>query len=77
MRIHYRIDDFQETYFVIRNLDEQLDLAHIDFGPIYERVKGQPASESIGSQTSVRPRSACTLQNAQRTGKHQCQSHPG
>ena len=41
MRTHYRIDDFQETYFVIRDLEELLALAHIDFGPIYERVKGQ------------------------------------
>jgi phenylalanine-4-hydroxylase len=42
MRTHYRIDDFQETYFVIRDLDELLDLAHIDFGPLYDRVKDQP-----------------------------------
>ena len=42
MRTHYRIDDFQESYFVIRNLDELLELAKIDFGPIYERVQGQP-----------------------------------
>jgi phenylalanine-4-hydroxylase len=42
MRTHYRIDDFQETYFVIRDLDELLSLAHIDFGPLYDRVKGQP-----------------------------------
>lgn len=42
MRTHYRIDDFQETYFVIRDLDELLELARIDFGPIYERVKSQP-----------------------------------
>jgi phenylalanine-4-hydroxylase len=42
MRTHYRIDDFQETYFVIQDLDELLALARIDFGPIYERVKGQP-----------------------------------
>lgn len=45
MRTHYRIDDFQETYFVIRNLDELLDLAKIDFASIYERVKGQPELE--------------------------------
>ncbi|HUL67395.1 MAG TPA: phenylalanine 4-monooxygenase [Burkholderiaceae bacterium] len=38
MRTQYRIDDFQETYFVIRNLDELLELAHVDFAPIYERV---------------------------------------
>jgi phenylalanine-4-hydroxylase len=42
MRTHYRIDDFQETYFVIESLDRLLELAHIDFGPIYDRVKGQP-----------------------------------
>jgi len=41
MRTHYRIDDFQEAYFVIQDLDELLQLAHIDFGPIYERVNGQ------------------------------------
>lgn len=42
MRTHYRIDDFQETYFVIRDLDELLDLASIDFTPVYEKVKGLP-----------------------------------
>ena len=36
MRTSYRIDDFQESYFVIRNLDELLALAQIDFGPLYE-----------------------------------------
>ena len=45
MRTHYRIDDFQETYFVIDSLDELLDLARIDFAPIYERVQGQPEYE--------------------------------
>ncbi len=42
MRTRYRIDDFQETYFVIDGLDELLALARIDFAPIYERVDGQP-----------------------------------
>ena len=41
MRTHYRIDDFQETYFVIDHLDRLLELAHIDFGPIYQAVEGQ------------------------------------
>src|SRR5882672_7381132 len=45
MRTRYRIDDFQETYFVIRNLDELLELAHIDFGPLYARVVGQTEFE--------------------------------
>lgn len=41
MRTHYRIDDFQETYFVIDSLDDLLALARIDFGPLYQRVQGQ------------------------------------
>jgi len=42
MRTHYRIDDFQESYFVIDDLDELLALARIDFAPIYEHVKDLP-----------------------------------
>jgi phenylalanine-4-hydroxylase len=45
LRTRYRIDDFQETYFVIGDLDELLALAHIDFGPLYERAQGQPEYE--------------------------------
>jgi phenylalanine-4-hydroxylase len=46
MRTRYRIDDFQETYFVIRDLDELLELARVDFAPVYARVRGQPAFEA-------------------------------
>ena len=45
MRTRYRIDDFQESYFVIGGLDELLELAHIDFAPMYERVEGLPEFE--------------------------------
>lgn len=45
MRTHYRIDDFQESYFVLNHLDELLELANIDFDPIYAQVKGQPEYE--------------------------------
>jgi phenylalanine-4-hydroxylase len=45
MRTKYRIDDFQETYFVIDHLDQLLDLAGIDFAPIYGRVQGQAEVE--------------------------------
>lgn len=38
MRTDYRIDDFQETYFVLDDLDELLELAHVDFAPLYERL---------------------------------------
>lgn len=40
MRTNYRIDDFQESYFVLDNLNDLLELARIDFAPLYERVAG-------------------------------------
>jgi phenylalanine-4-hydroxylase len=39
MRTDYRIDDFQETYFVLERLEDLLALATIDFAPLYERVR--------------------------------------
>ena len=45
MRTRYRIDDFQETYFVLGHLDELLELASIDFAPIYQRIAAQPELE--------------------------------
>lgn len=42
MRSRYRIDDFQDNYFVLRDLDELLALASIDFAPLYERVAQLP-----------------------------------
>jgi phenylalanine-4-hydroxylase len=45
MRTRYRIDDFQESYFVISHLDELLGLAHIDFAPLYAQVAAEPELE--------------------------------
>ena len=45
MRTRYRIDDFQESYFVLDSLDELLELAQIDFAPCYQRVAGQAEHE--------------------------------
>ena len=42
MRTLYRIDDFQETYFVIDGFEDLLNLAKIDFEPVYQRINGQP-----------------------------------
>jgi len=42
MRTNYRIDDFQEVYFVLDRLDDLLALADIDFGPLYQRVGAMP-----------------------------------
>jgi phenylalanine-4-hydroxylase len=39
MRTRYRIDAFQETYFVLDSLDDLLHLADIDFAPLYARAK--------------------------------------
>jgi phenylalanine-4-hydroxylase len=41
MQTDYRIDDFQETYFVINSLDDLLGLAKIDFAPLYEQIEGK------------------------------------
>jgi len=43
MQTDYRIDDFQETYFVIRSLDELLALASTDFDPLYAHVRHLPS----------------------------------
>ncbi len=45
MQTHYRIDDFQETYFVLGHLDELLALARIDFAPLYQRLAAAPEHE--------------------------------
>ena len=45
MGTDYRIDDFQESYFVLDSLDDLLALAHIDFAPLYATVQGCRALE--------------------------------
>ncbi|MDV6332235.1 phenylalanine 4-monooxygenase [Asticcacaulis sp. 201] len=42
MRTAYRIDEFQETYFVMPSLDTLFDMANTDFAPIYEKLKALP-----------------------------------
>jgi phenylalanine-4-hydroxylase len=54
MRTRYRIDDFQESYFVIDNLERLLELAQIDFAPIYQRIDGQTEYEPGTVLTSDR-----------------------
>lgn len=43
MRTLYRIDDFQETYFLLDNLEQLLELANIDFLAAYERASAATA----------------------------------
>ncbi len=43
MRTEYRIDDFQQNYFVIPSFDELLRLTvETDFAPLYEELAGLP-----------------------------------
>jgi phenylalanine-4-hydroxylase len=42
MRTPYRIDDFQQVYFVIPSLDELLEVTQRDFGELYGRLDGAP-----------------------------------
>lgn len=43
MRTEYRIDDFQQNYFVVPSFDELLRLTvETDFAPLYEELKGLP-----------------------------------
>ncbi|MDB5945068.1 MAG: phenylalanine 4-monooxygenase, partial [Ramlibacter sp.] len=42
MRTRYRIDSYQQTYFVIDSFQELFDKTAPDFTPIYRAVKAQP-----------------------------------
>lgn len=46
MRTRYRIDDYQQSYFVIDSFEDLLrQTIETDFGPLYEELRGQPALE--------------------------------
>lgn len=68
MQTDYRIDDFQETYFVIRDLDELLQLAHTDFAPLYAQVQHLPVLQpgTILPQDQLVSRGIGTYHNAKR-----------
>ena len=42
MRTRYKIDSYQQTYFVIESIQELFDKTAPDFTPLYERVKEMP-----------------------------------
>ena len=43
MRTEYRIDDFQQNYFVIPSFDELLRVTvETDFAPLYREIMAQP-----------------------------------
>ncbi|RJG03433.1 phenylalanine 4-monooxygenase [Noviherbaspirillum sedimenti] len=48
MRTLYKIDAYQETYFVIRDFQQLFDDTQPDFAPIYARLQGLPALQPDG-----------------------------
>jgi len=42
MRTRYKIDTFQQTYFVIDSFDQLFDMTAPDFTPVYERLQALP-----------------------------------
>ncbi|WP_288495102.1 phenylalanine 4-monooxygenase [Paracidovorax oryzae] len=42
MRTRYKIDTYQQTYFVIDSFEQLFAMTEPDFGPVYERLRGQP-----------------------------------
>ena len=42
MRTRYKIDTYQQTYFVIDSFEQLFDMTAADFAPIYERLRGLP-----------------------------------
>jgi phenylalanine-4-hydroxylase len=49
MRSLYRIDAFQETYFVIDSFDQLFDATRPDFTPYYRELARQPDVAADGS----------------------------
>jgi phenylalanine-4-hydroxylase len=54
MRTPYRIDDFQQTYFVVPSLGALLEATLQDFGPIYARLRNAADIEIEATLTSDR-----------------------
>ena len=42
MRTRYKIDTYQQTYFVIDDMQQLLALANTEFAPLYEQLRLQP-----------------------------------
>lgn len=66
MRTLYKIDSYQETYFVIRDYQELFDATAPDFTPIYARLKNMedlPADTLLPGEVNLPP-------NREVTGAH-------
>jgi phenylalanine-4-hydroxylase len=62
MRTLYKIDSYQETYFVIRDYQQLFDATAPDFTKMYERLKQQdalPANSLLPGEVNIPP-NACS-----------------
>ncbi|MGH8808063.1 MAG: phenylalanine 4-monooxygenase [Noviherbaspirillum sp.] len=58
MRTLYKIDSYQETYFVIREFQQLFDETELDFAPMYERLKKLetlPADSLLPGEVNLPP----------------------
>lgn len=58
MRTHYKIDTYQETYFVIRDFEHLFAATAPDFASIYEKLKnmeGLPANTLLPGEANLPP----------------------
>lgn len=55
MRSRYRIDSYQQTYFVIDDLQQLFDMTSADFAPLYARLRTLPEYAADGSEAQAGP----------------------
>jgi len=68
MRTRYRIDDFQQTYFVIDSFEDLLDQTlRTDFGPLYAELSGTAEFSPTDLSTTDRILSRGTQDYGERT----------
>ena len=53
MRTRYKIDTYQQTYFVIDSFEQLFDMTACDFAPLYERLRGLPEFPADGREGVV------------------------
>ena len=70
MRTEYRIDDFQQNYFVIPGLDELLQVTvETDFAPLYAKLENLPDIAIADILPTDRVMTRGTHNHAQRAGR--------
>lgn len=71
MRTRYRIDDFQQVYFVIENFEQLLrQTAERDFGPVYQRLArlDDLAPDALAAEDQVLHHGTQSYARARRAG---------